>query len=560
MSHHRETVTAQGAPDAVGPYTHAVKSNGLVFCSGQVPLDPNTGKLVEGSIGDRTRRCLDNLAVVAAAAGAVARRRRADGHLRDRHEHVQGGQRGLRDVLRDRPARALDGRRGRAARSAPTWRSMPSSPSQTEVTGRRRRRGAARGRVDRAAHAGAVVAHDLRARLGRRRAEGGEPAARRAPSRSAASAPSSRRWATEGCANGVVAASAGNHAQALAAAARARGVHCEVFVPTDAPIAKVEAARGQGATIHVGGDSVDACVESALERADEAGMAFVHPFDDPDVVAGQGSLGLELLEDVPDLAKVVIPVGGGGLCAGRGDRGQVRAARGAGDRRAGGGVRALPGVAAARRAGARGLGAHDRRRDRGQAPGRDHAAAAAALGRRRRRRRRGRDRRGDGAADGALQARGRGRRRGRRRRAARRPGRRRPRGHDRRGALRRQRGPGAAGLDRPPPRDRGGPPPRAADARPRPARQPRDAARVRRRAGREHRRRLARARGAGPARARDGDRAGDRDPRPRARRRGGRASCATRATTRASSARRFTAPAARGSGPIGGTRPREESP
>src|SRR3954467_8950463 len=70
MSHHRKTVTATGAPDAVGPYPHAVKSNGLVFCSGQVPLDPNTGKLVEGSIGDRTRRCLDNLAVVAAAAGA----------------------------------------------------------------------------------------------------------------------------------------------------------------------------------------------------------------------------------------------------------------------------------------------------------------------------------------------------------------------------------------------------------------------------------------------------------------------------------------------------------
>jgi 2-iminobutanoate/2-iminopropanoate deaminase len=70
MSHHRETVTAQGAPDAVGPYTHAVKSGGLVFCSGQVPLDPTTGSLVEGSIGDRTRRCLDNLAVVAAAAGA----------------------------------------------------------------------------------------------------------------------------------------------------------------------------------------------------------------------------------------------------------------------------------------------------------------------------------------------------------------------------------------------------------------------------------------------------------------------------------------------------------
>ena len=70
MSHHRRTVTATGAPEAVGPYTHAVVSGGLVFCSGQVPLDPDAGTLVEGSIGDRTRRCLDNLAIVAAAAGA----------------------------------------------------------------------------------------------------------------------------------------------------------------------------------------------------------------------------------------------------------------------------------------------------------------------------------------------------------------------------------------------------------------------------------------------------------------------------------------------------------
>jgi threonine dehydratase len=120
----------------------------------------------------------------------------------------------------------------------------------------------------------------------------------------------------EGCANGVVAASAGNHAQALAAAARERGVACEVFVPDDAPLAKVEAARGQGAIIHVGGGSVDECLAAARARADEGGLAFVHPFDDPHVVAGQGSLGLELLEDVPDLAKVVVPVGGGGLCAG----------------------------------------------------------------------------------------------------------------------------------------------------------------------------------------------------------------------------------------------------
>jgi len=70
MSHHRETVTAQGAPLAAGPYSHAVVSGGLVFCSGQTPIDPDTGALVEGSIGDQARRCLDNLAVVAAAAGA----------------------------------------------------------------------------------------------------------------------------------------------------------------------------------------------------------------------------------------------------------------------------------------------------------------------------------------------------------------------------------------------------------------------------------------------------------------------------------------------------------
>ena len=70
MSHHRETVTAVGAPQAAGPYSHAVKSNGLIFLSGQTPVDPDSGSLVEGDIGAQTRRCLDNLAVVAAAAGA----------------------------------------------------------------------------------------------------------------------------------------------------------------------------------------------------------------------------------------------------------------------------------------------------------------------------------------------------------------------------------------------------------------------------------------------------------------------------------------------------------
>lgn len=70
MSHHREPVSAAGAPAAVGPYSHGVISNGLLFCSGQTPLDPETNTLVEGTVGDRTRRCLDNLAAVCAAAGA----------------------------------------------------------------------------------------------------------------------------------------------------------------------------------------------------------------------------------------------------------------------------------------------------------------------------------------------------------------------------------------------------------------------------------------------------------------------------------------------------------
>jgi threonine dehydratase len=120
----------------------------------------------------------------------------------------------------------------------------------------------------------------------------------------------------DACANGVVAASAGNHAQALAHAARALGVRCEVFMPAAAPLTKVEGARALGAEVSLGGASVEECLALATERADSAGMAFVHPFDDPDVVAGQGTLGLELLDDVEDLAKVVVPVGGGGLAAG----------------------------------------------------------------------------------------------------------------------------------------------------------------------------------------------------------------------------------------------------
>ncbi|MEA2353392.1 MAG: threonine dehydratase, partial [Thermoleophilaceae bacterium] len=119
-----------------------------------------------------------------------------------------------------------------------------------------------------------------------------------------------------GCEKGVVAGSAGNHAWALAEAARARGVPCEVFMPTQAPLAKVEGCAELGAIVRLVGDSLEECFAAANERAQEGGLAFVHPFDDLDVVAGQGTVGLELLEDVDDIAKVVVPLGGGGLSSG----------------------------------------------------------------------------------------------------------------------------------------------------------------------------------------------------------------------------------------------------
>ena len=116
MSHHRETVTAVGAPEAAGPYSHAVKAGGLIFLSGQTPVDPDTGKLVEGDIGAQTRRCLDNLGDRRRRGRRVARaRRRALRHLRHRHGDVQGRQRRLRRLLRRCAAGSQHDRRRVAA-------------------------------------------------------------------------------------------------------------------------------------------------------------------------------------------------------------------------------------------------------------------------------------------------------------------------------------------------------------------------------------------------------------------------------------------------------------
>jgi threonine dehydratase len=115
---------------------------------------------------------------------------------------------------------------------------------------------------------------------------------------------------------GVVAASAGNHAQGVALAAQLLGIAATVYMPTGAPIPKVAATRGYGAEIVFHRHTVDECLVEALAHADEHGSVLIHPFDHVDVVAGQGTLGLELLEQCPDVRTVLVCTGGGGLLAG----------------------------------------------------------------------------------------------------------------------------------------------------------------------------------------------------------------------------------------------------
>jgi threonine dehydratase len=115
---------------------------------------------------------------------------------------------------------------------------------------------------------------------------------------------------------GVVAASAGNHGQAVAWAAREAGIDATVFMPEESPMAKVEATVNYGASVELVGAGFDEALAAALELAAERGATFVHAFDDPQVIAGQGTIGLELAERLGETDVVVIPVGGGGLASG----------------------------------------------------------------------------------------------------------------------------------------------------------------------------------------------------------------------------------------------------
>lgn len=117
-------------------------------------------------------------------------------------------------------------------------------------------------------------------------------------------------------ARGVVAASAGNHAQGVAWSAAELGITSTVFMPVGASLPKLVATRAYGAEVHLAGDSIDESLLAAQEFAERTGATLIHPFDHPDIVAGQATVALEILEQVPDVGTVVVPTGGGGLLAG----------------------------------------------------------------------------------------------------------------------------------------------------------------------------------------------------------------------------------------------------
>ncbi len=115
---------------------------------------------------------------------------------------------------------------------------------------------------------------------------------------------------------GVITASAGNHAQGVAIAAAQYHIPCTIVMPETAALAKVVATQGYGASVVLHGFTYDDAYQRSLELQAETGATFIHPFDDPEVIAGQGTLGLEMLSDLPDADAMIVPVGGGGLIAG----------------------------------------------------------------------------------------------------------------------------------------------------------------------------------------------------------------------------------------------------
>ena len=117
-------------------------------------------------------------------------------------------------------------------------------------------------------------------------------------------------------AKGVIACSAGNHAQGVALAAQKNGIKAVICLPDSAPISKVEATRSYGAEICLVEGVYDDAYQKALDLRDSEGYTFIHPFDDPDVIAGQGTIALELAEQIPDMDAVIVPIGGGGLISG----------------------------------------------------------------------------------------------------------------------------------------------------------------------------------------------------------------------------------------------------
>ena len=312
---------------------------------------------------------------------------------------------------------------------------------------------------------------------------------------------------------GVVAGTAGNHGRALAYAAQRRGVPCELFVPVDAPTSKTEPAAELGAKLTRCEGTVDDCVELARERADEGGLAFCHPFDDPDVIAGQGSVGPRAARPGPRAEPRARPARRRRARLRDRDRDPLAAPRGRGDRRAG---RSCPSFPESIEAGepvtvvprntvADGIAV--KRPGELTMPLVEEWLAGVVVVER------GRGRRRDGDAPRGREAggRGSGRRRGRRARVG--EGRAGARGHDRGRALGRQHRREPAGRDRAAQRRAPRPRRRHLHEDLRPPRIAGRAARRGRRDRRQRRRRPARARRDGPARRRDRRRADPRDAR-----------------------------------------------